>query len=100
MPAGRMTPNPLAPDPVTDPEDRALVFRAKSGDAAALEELVVRHQAWIYNTHALSPPGSLWLVKNIDASRDQPHVRLEALPKKATVDHPPVPASFSSSPWC
>ena len=49
MPGGRMTHNPLAQDPVTDPEDRALVLRAKSGDAAALEELVVRHQAWIYN---------------------------------------------------
>jgi RNA polymerase sigma factor (sigma-70 family) len=49
MPGGRMTLNPLAQDPVTDPEDRALVLRAKSGDAAALEELVVRHQAWIYN---------------------------------------------------
>ena len=44
-----MTPNPLAQDPVTDSEDRALVLGAKSGDAAALEELVVRHQAWIYN---------------------------------------------------
>src|SRR4029450_2986735 len=41
--------NPLAQDPVADPEDRALVLRAKSGDAGALEELVVRHQAWIYN---------------------------------------------------
>jgi RNA polymerase sigma factor (sigma-70 family) len=49
MPGGRMTHNPLAQDPVTDPEDRALVLRAKSGDAAALEELVVRHQAWIHN---------------------------------------------------
>jgi RNA polymerase sigma factor (sigma-70 family) len=49
MPGRRMTHNPLAQDPVTDPEDRALVLRAKSGDAAALEELVVRHQAWIYN---------------------------------------------------
>ena len=49
MPGGRMTHNPLAQDPVTDPEDRALVLRAKSGDAGALEELVVRHQAWIYN---------------------------------------------------
>jgi RNA polymerase sigma factor (sigma-70 family) len=49
MPGRRMTHNPLARDPVTDPEDRALVLRAKSGDAAALEELVVRHQAWIYN---------------------------------------------------
>jgi RNA polymerase sigma factor (sigma-70 family) len=49
MPSGRMTPNPLAQDSVTDPDDRALVLRAKSGDAAALEELVVRHQGWIYN---------------------------------------------------
>jgi hypothetical protein len=49
MPSGRRIHNSLAQDPVTDPEDRALVLRAKSGDAAALEELVVRHQAWIYN---------------------------------------------------
>jgi RNA polymerase sigma factor (sigma-70 family) len=49
MPGGRMTHNPFAQDPVTDPEDRALVLRAKSGDVAALEELVVRHQAWVYN---------------------------------------------------
>src|SRR4029453_13981495 len=48
MPGRRMTHNPLAQDPVTDPEDRALVLRAKSGDAAALEELGVRHQQWIY----------------------------------------------------
>ncbi len=41
--------NPLGEHPVTDPEDRALVLRAKSGDRAALEELVGRHQAWIYN---------------------------------------------------
>ena len=41
--------NPLAEHPVTDPEDRALVLRAKSGDRAALEALVGRHQAWIYN---------------------------------------------------
>ena len=43
MPGGRLTLNPLAQDPVTDPEDRALVLRAKSGDAAALEELLERH---------------------------------------------------------
>src|SRR5262249_46365472 len=43
------TDNPLAQDPVNDPEDRALVLRAKSGDAAAVEELIVRHQPWIYN---------------------------------------------------
>jgi len=41
--------NPLAERPTTDPEDRALVLRAKSGDRAALETLVGRHQAWIYN---------------------------------------------------
>src|SRR5437899_12234469 len=41
--------NPLAERPTTDPEDRSLVRRAKSGDRAALEELVGRHQAWIYN---------------------------------------------------
>ena len=41
--------NPLAESPATDPEDRALVLRAKSGDRAALEGLVARHQAWIYN---------------------------------------------------
>src|SRR5947209_17173733 len=41
--------NPLAENPATDPEDRVLVLRAKSGDRDALEELVGRHQAWIYN---------------------------------------------------
>jgi len=45
----RTTQNPLGEGPVTDPEDRALVVRAKSGDRAAIEELVVRHQPWIYN---------------------------------------------------
>lgn len=39
--------NPLADDPVSDPDDRACVLRAKEGDRAAVEELVVRHQAWI-----------------------------------------------------
>jgi len=41
--------NPLAERPTTDPEDRALVLRDKSGDRAALETLIGRHQAWIYN---------------------------------------------------
>src|SRR5882724_8850330 len=41
--------NPLAENPVTDPEDQVLVLRAKSGDRDALEEIVGRHQAWIYN---------------------------------------------------
>lgn len=44
-----MPDNPLAEHPLTDPEDRALVRRAKSGDRAALEALIVRHQAWVYN---------------------------------------------------
>jgi RNA polymerase sigma factor (sigma-70 family) len=42
-------PNPLAESPPGDPEDRALVLRARSGDRDALDELVRRHQAWIYN---------------------------------------------------
>src|SRR4029450_10124193 len=41
--------NPLAKNPATDPEDRVLVLRTKSGDRDALEELVGRHHARIYN---------------------------------------------------
>jgi DNA-directed RNA polymerase specialized sigma24 family protein len=41
--------NPPAATPVTDSDDRACVLRAKGGDRAAVEELVARHQAWIYN---------------------------------------------------
>jgi RNA polymerase sigma factor (sigma-70 family) len=40
---------PLADSAPTDPEDRALVTRARSGERGALDELVRRHQAWIYN---------------------------------------------------
>src|SRR5437868_4111809 len=29
--------------------DAELVERAKNGDRAALEELILRHQAWVYN---------------------------------------------------
>jgi len=32
-----------------DATDTDLVEQAKSGDRAALEELILRHQAWIYN---------------------------------------------------
>src|SRR5713101_2669947 len=42
------TNNPLADDS-PDHEDQKLVLRARSGDRKALEELVQRHQAWIYN---------------------------------------------------
>ncbi|SRR6266699_364469 len=41
------TNNPLADDS-PDHEDQKLVLRARSGDRKALEELVQRHQAWIY----------------------------------------------------
>jgi DNA-directed RNA polymerase specialized sigma24 family protein len=44
-----MNTNPLADPAPTDPEDRSLVARARSGERDALEELVRRHQAWIYN---------------------------------------------------
>src|SRR5688500_3692526 len=41
--------NPLVETDRTDQEDLALVERARGGDRAALEELVRRHQRWIYN---------------------------------------------------
>ena len=41
--------NPLADAAATDADDRKLVLRARSGERAALEELVQRHQRWIYN---------------------------------------------------
>ena len=40
--------NPLA-DNSPDREDQDLVLRARSGDHQALEDLVQRHQTWIYN---------------------------------------------------
>ena len=44
-----MNVNPLADPAPTDPEDHRLVARARSGERDALEGLVRRHQAWIYN---------------------------------------------------
>jgi RNA polymerase sigma factor (sigma-70 family) len=41
--------NPFADNAPTDPEDGALVTRVRSGSREALEELVRRHQGWIYN---------------------------------------------------
>lgn len=41
--------SPLTDGAPTDAEDRVLVARIKSGDRNALEDLVRRHQAWIYN---------------------------------------------------
>ena len=43
------SPNPLADGAATDADDRKLVLRARSGERAALEDLVQRHQRWIYN---------------------------------------------------
>ena len=42
-------PSPLTDITHTDPEDCLLVARARSGESDALEELVRRHQPWIYN---------------------------------------------------
>jgi hypothetical protein len=41
--------NPFAEDPAFDPEDRELVCQAQNGNREALERLIARHQAWIYN---------------------------------------------------
>ncbi len=41
--------NPLANDAPTDVDDNVLVLRARAGDRQALEELIQRHQGWIYN---------------------------------------------------
>jgi RNA polymerase sigma factor (sigma-70 family) len=41
--------NPFTEVAEGDPTDAELVEKAKSGDRAALESLVLRHQAWIYN---------------------------------------------------
>ena len=41
--------NPFAERTDADTSDVALVDQAKSGDRGALEKLVLRHQAWVYN---------------------------------------------------
>src|ERR1700745_3048265 len=41
--------NPFSEVAKCDPTDAELVERARSGKRAALESLVLRHQAWIYN---------------------------------------------------
>lgn len=42
-------PNPFTEVPEGDSPDVELVKQAQNGDRAALERLVLRHQAWIYN---------------------------------------------------
>ena len=41
--------NPFTEIAADDSADAALVGQAKNGDRAALEKLILRHQAWIYN---------------------------------------------------
>lgn len=42
--------NPFSEDlAIGDPEDAQLVCQANDGDRVALEKLILRHQAWIYN---------------------------------------------------
>src|ERR1700720_2070195 len=41
--------NPLVDHSPTDHEDQNLVMRARAGDRTALEDLIQRHQGWIYN---------------------------------------------------
>src|SRR5438309_7107196 len=41
--------SPLGDEPATDEPDWSLIRRANAGERAPLEELVRRHQAWIYN---------------------------------------------------
>lgn len=43
------TPNPFSDIAAGEVRDQELVQLAKEGSRAALEELVVRHQAWVYN---------------------------------------------------
>src|SRR5258708_35897699 len=41
--------NPFAERAASDPEDRELVRQAQGGNREALEQLITRHQAWIFN---------------------------------------------------
>src|SRR5258705_7821257 len=41
--------NPFAEVAEGGPTDAELVEQAKNGDRAALEKLILRHQAWVYN---------------------------------------------------
>jgi RNA polymerase sigma factor (sigma-70 family) len=41
--------NPFVENAASDPEDRELVRRSQGGSREALEQLITRHQAWVYN---------------------------------------------------
>ena len=51
--------NPLADNSTTDHEDQSLVMRARSGDRQALEDLVRRHQGWIFSAGFIETSGVL-----------------------------------------
>lgn len=57
------TPNPFTDVAANEERDQGLVHLAKGGSRAALEELVVRHQAWIYNL-------ALRMVHNPEDAKD------------------------------
>lgn len=72
--------NPLAEHAPSDPDDRGLVARARSGDREALEALIRRHQPWIYNIalRMLSHPH--------DAEDATQEILLEALTRLASFE--------------
>lgn len=41
--------NPFSEVALNDDEDKELVRKAKNGDREALEKVILRHQAWVYN---------------------------------------------------
>jgi RNA polymerase sigma factor (sigma-70 family) len=47
--AGPVSPNPLTDTPSGDADDRDLIRHVQHGSREALELLISRHQAWIYN---------------------------------------------------
>ncbi|HET6327184.1 MAG TPA: RNA polymerase sigma factor, partial [Planctomycetaceae bacterium] len=66
--------NPFTEVAEDDSTDAGLVELAKNGDRAALEKLVLRHQAWIYNI----------AVRMVFQSHDAEEVTQEVLVKVIT----------------
>ena len=66
--------NPFKESADSDATDAALVDRAKGGDRDALDELICRHQAWIYNI----------AVRMVWEPRDAEDVTQEVLVKVVT----------------
>ncbi len=71
---------PFVPGP-EQPSDEALIELAKEGSAAALEELVERHQKWIYNL-------ALRMVHSLDDAADvTQEVLLKVVTRLSTFEH-------------